>query len=144
MDNASHENILKVSQGIHLVVDKKFMPSANALMIPKTEDGRVLFAVPWHNKLVIGTTDTPLEKEALEPAPLEEEIDFVIHHTNKYLNAPIAKADIQSMFAGMRPLVKQQGKKKTSLLSRDHAILVSSSGLVSITGGKWTTYRKNG
>ncbi|HYK44700.1 MAG TPA: glycerol-3-phosphate dehydrogenase/oxidase [Parafilimonas sp.] len=142
MDDGKAEEIVTPSQGIHLVVDKKNFPGDHALMIPETDDKRVLFAVPWHNKLLIGTTDTPVEHTSLEPRPLEEEIQFVIKHANRYLRAGIQEGDITSMFAGLRPLVKMKGVKKTSLLSRDHTIIVSTSGLVSITGGKWTTYRK--
>lgn len=111
------------------------------MMIPKTDDGRVLFAVPWHNKVVIGTTDTQVDTISENPKPLREEIDFVLHHANRYLAADISETDVTSMFATFRPLVKK-GTGKTSLLSRDHTIIVSPSGLVTITGGKWTTYRK--
>ena len=142
MDEPGEENIVAPSQGIHLVVDKKFFPSPNAMMIPKTSDGRVLFAVPWHDKVVIGTTDTALEKISFEPEPLQQEIEFVLHHANLYLQENITRADVTSMFAGLRPLVKKKGAKKTSVLSRDHIIMVSKSNLVTITGGKWTTYRK--
>lgn len=142
MDVQEHEALVAPSQGIHLVVDKKFFPGGNALMIPKTDDGRVLFAVPWHNKVVLGTTDTPVGKASIEPKPLEEEIEFVLHHANRYLDANINRKDILSMFAGLRPLVKRINAKKTSVLSRDHTMLVSASNLITITGGKWTTYRK--
>lgn len=140
-DEPNMKNIVTPSQGIHLVVDKKFFPGSNAMMIPKTDDGRVLFAVPWHNKVVIGTTDTQVDTISENPKPLREEIDFVLHHANRYLAADISETDVTSMFAGLRPLVKK-GTGKTSLLSRDHTIIVSPSGLVTITGGKWTTYRK--
>ena len=142
MDEPEEDHLVAPSQGIHLVVDKKFFPGNNALMIPKTDDGRVLFAVPWHNKVVLGTTDTPIEQISIEPKPLEEEIEFILHHANRYLEQDITRADVQSMFAGLRPLVKKRGTAKTSVLSRDHTILVSKSNLVTITGGKWTTYRK--
>ena len=142
MDDATAENIVSPSQGIHLVVDKKFFPGSNAMMIPKTEDGRVLFAVPWHDKVVLGTTDTPIESHSLEPKPLEEEINFILHHINKQLDVAIDRNDVKSVFAGLRPLVKKGTSKKTALMPRDHTIIVSNSGLVTITGGKWTTYRK--
>ncbi len=142
MDEPEEDHLVAPSQGIHLVVDKKFFPGNNALMIPKTDDGRVLFAVPWHDKVVLGTTDTPIEHISIEPKPLEEEIEFILHHANLYLEQDITRADVQSMFAGLRPLVKKRGTAKTSVLSRDHTILVSKSNLVTITGGKWTTYRK--
>ena len=128
------------SQGIHLVVDKEFLPGDTAIMIPKTDDGRVLFAVPWHNKIVLGTTDTPVSKPSLEPVPKADEIDFILTHIGRYLSKDPQLSDVRSMFAGLRPLVK--GKtKKTAALSRDHLITVSESGLITITGGKWTTYR---
>ncbi len=142
MDDASAENMVSPSQGIHLVVDKKFFPGSDAMMIPKTEDGRVLFAVPWHDKVVVGTTDTPIESHSLEPKPLEEEISFILHHINKQLEVVINRNDVKSVFAGLRPLVKKGASKKTALMPRDHTIIVSNSGLVTITGGKWTTYRK--
>jgi glycerol-3-phosphate dehydrogenase len=142
MDNARAENIVSPSQGIHLVLDKIFFPGADAMMIPKTEDGRILFAVPWHNKVVVGTTDTPIESHSLEPKPLEEEIEFVLRHINKYLAVDIKRTDVKAVFAGLRPLVKKGTGNKTALMPRDHTIIVSESNLVTITGGKWTTYRK--
>lgn len=141
MDDPLHERIIRPSQGIHLVVDKEFLPGGRAIMIPKTDDGRVLFAVPWHGKIVLGTTDTPVEIVSDEPVPLQEEIEFILTHTGRYLTKDPALSDVRSMFAGLRPLVK--GKtKKTAALSRDHLIHVAGSGLITITGGKWTTYRK--
>lgn len=142
MDAPEDDMLVAPSQGIHLVVDRKFFPGENALMIPKTDDGRVLFAVPWHDKVVLGTTDTPVAQANIEPRPLEEEIEFILHHANRYLAANITRADVRSMYAGLRPLVKQKHAKKTSVLSRDHVILVSASNLITVTGGKWTTYRK--
>jgi glycerol-3-phosphate dehydrogenase len=142
MDDAAAKNIVSPSQGIHLVLDKKFFPGADAMMIPKTADGRVLFAVPWHDKVVVGTTDTPIESHSLEPKPLEQEIEFIMQHINKYLDVEIIRSDVQSVFVGLRPLVKKGAGNKTALMPRDHTILVSTSGLVTITGGKWTTYRK--
>jgi len=142
MDNNDAEDIVTPSQGIHLVVDKKFFPGEHALMIPKTDDKRVLFAVPWHNKVVLGTTDTKVEYITDEPIPLQEEIDFILKHANRYLKTNITLNDVTSMFAGLRPLVKTKGVTNTSMLSRDHIIIVSLSNLITITGGKWTTYRK--
>ncbi|HEX5150001.1 MAG TPA: glycerol-3-phosphate dehydrogenase/oxidase [Parafilimonas sp.] len=142
MDNKEAPDIVTPSQGIHLVVDKKFFPGNYAMMIPKTDDKRVLFAVPWHNKIVLGTTDTQIEDISDEPTPLQEEIDFVLEHANRYLQSDITSTDITSMFAGLRPLVKTKGITNTSLLSRDHIIIVSLSNLITITGGKWTTYRR--
>lgn len=141
MDQTSHEPMISPSQGIHLVVDASFLPGNTAIMIPKTDDGRVLFAVPWHGRVVLGTTDTPVQNASLEPIPQKEEVDFILEHIGRYLSKDPAIKDVKSMFAGLRPLVK--GKtKKTAALSRDHAIHVSDSGLMTITGGKWTTYRK--
>jgi len=142
MDEPGQQNLVAPSQGVHLVVDKHFFPGKHAMMIPKTDDGRVLFAVPWHDKVVLGTTDTPVEHVEVEPKPLEEEIAFILHHANRYLAATINRGDVRSMFAGLRPLVKQRHAKKTSVLSRDHTILVSASNMVTVTGGKWTTYRR--
>ena len=141
MDNSENEKILSLSQGIHLVVDKEFLPGDTAIMIPHTDDGRVLFAVPWYDKIIIGTTDTPVEEASLEPVALEEEIEFILKHIGRYLSKDPDRMDIRSVFVGLRPLVK--GKNKTTAaLPRDHFITVSESGLVTITGGKWTTYRR--
>jgi glycerol-3-phosphate dehydrogenase len=142
MDKSDAPDIVTPSQGIHLVIDKKFFPGNHALMIPKTDDKRVLFAVPWHNKIVLGTTDTEVEDISDEPTPLQEEIDFILKHSNRYLNSTITLNDVTSMFAGLRPLVRTTGVTNTSLLSRDHVIIVSTSNLITVTGGKWTTYRK--
>lgn len=131
------------SQGIHLVFDKSFLPGGNALMIPKTKDGRVLFAVPWHNHIVVGTTDTLIKKQSLEPIALESEIEFVLDTAQRFLAKKPTRADVLSVFAGLRPLAapKEEGKS-TKEVSRSHKIIVSETGLITITGGKWTTYRK--
>jgi len=143
MDKPGNRAMLRPSQGIHLVVDMSFMPAEDALMIPKTSDGRVLFAVPWHDKLVIGTTDTPLTQHSLEPVALEEEIEFVMRTADQYLTKAPTKKDVLSMFAGLRPLAApQDGSAKTKEISRSHKIFVADSGLITITGGKWTTYRR--
>lgn len=144
LDDINHKPMLTVSQGIHMVVDKKFFPGEIAMIIPKTDDGRVLFAVPWHDKIVIGTTDTPMEDILIEPKPLPEEIDFIIRHINRYLIGNIKRNDIKTIFTGLRPLIKTNGKRSTSFLSRDHTAIVSGSGMITITGGKWTTYRAMG
>ncbi len=141
MDDATAESIISPSQGIHLVFDKAFLPSDTAIMIPKTDDGRVLFAVPWHNRIIVGTTDTPVSNASEEPKALEQEIDFVMHHITRYLTKDPTKKDILSQFAGLRPLVKGNAKS-TAALARDHHISISDSELISITGGKWTTYRR--
>lgn len=141
MDDAKHENIVSPSQGIHLVVDKEFLPGDTAIMIPRTDDGRVLFAVPWHDKIVLGTTDTAVESVSAEPVPQQQEVEFILKHIGRYLSKDPQLSDVRSMFAGLRPLVKAKGKK-TAALSRDHLISIGDSGLITITGGKWTTYRK--
>lgn len=143
-DNPDHKPIVTPSQGVHIVVDARFFPGKQAMMIPKTDDGRVLFAVPWHDKVVLGTTDTPVNDISLEPRPLPVEIDFILQHINRYLTTDIRPGDVKSVFAGLRPLIKVKGKKMTSILPRDHTTIVSDSGLVTITGGKWTTYRTMG
>jgi len=141
MDDKDAEPLISHSQGIHLVFDKEFLLSDTAIMIPRTDDGRVLFAVPWHNKIIIGTTDTPVPAASEEPVALKEEIDFVMQHIHHYLKKDPSYNDVRSVFAGLRPLVKSNSKI-TSAISRDHHIAVSDSELISITGGKWTTYRK--
>ncbi len=143
MDNPEAKNIVRPSQGVHLVVEKSFLPGNDAIMIPKTNDGRVLFLVPWHNKVLIGTTDTLIENHSLEPKPLEEEIDFIISNANSYLNKNINKKDVLSVFAGLRPLAASKDEsEKTKEISRSHKIIVSPSKIITITGGKWTTYRR--
>ena len=141
LDDKNAEPLISHSQGIHLVFDKEFLLSDTAIMIPRTDDGRVLFAVPWHNKIIVGTTDTPVSSASEEPIALKEEIDFVMQHIHRYLKKDPSYNDIRSVFAGLRPLVKSNSKI-TSAISRDHHIAVSDSELISITGGKWTTYRK--
>jgi glycerol-3-phosphate dehydrogenase len=121
------------------------MPGEDAIMIPKTEDGRVLFVVPWHNKLLVGTTDTPIDKHSLEPIALEAEVDFIMRTAAKYLTKTPTRKDVLSVFAGLRPLAApQDDSSKTKEISRSHKLIVSKSGLITITGGKWTTYRKMG
>ncbi len=144
MDDPHADTLVYPSQGIHLVVSPKFFRGINAMMIPKTDDGRVLFAVPWQGKVVVGTTDSHVDHIDLEPLPLAEEIHFVLEHFNRYTNAAITKEDVLSVFVGLRPLVRSAnaGSNISSLLSRDHTLVVSPSRLVTITGGKWTTYRK--
>jgi glycerol-3-phosphate dehydrogenase len=140
MDDPGAEPLMVTSQGIHLVFDRSFLQGDTALMVPRTSDGRVLFVIPWLGHAVAGTTDTPVDAPSLEPRPLEEEIEFILETAGRYLSRPPTHADVLSVFAGLRPLVKGEGK--TSALSRDHLIHVDSSGLLTITGGKWTTYRQ--
>jgi glycerol-3-phosphate dehydrogenase len=142
MDDPDAPPMIQPSQGVHLVLDKSFLPGGSAIMVPHTDDGRVLFAIPWYDRVVVGTTDTPVEKALLEPRPLEEEIDFLLAHTARYLTKDPGRDDILSAFAGIRPLVASEGKDETATISRDHSLLISASGLVTIAGGKWTTYRK--
>jgi len=141
IDQPESKGIVTVSQGIHLVLPRKFLPGDAAIMVPKTSDGRVLFGVPWHDRIVVGTTDTPLHNKAIEPRALSEERDFVMEHAARYLTQDPQPEDVLSIFAGLRPLVGADGTN-TAALSRDHTIVVSESGLITITGGKWTTYRK--
>jgi glycerol-3-phosphate dehydrogenase len=143
VDPATRE-IITPSQGVHLVLPGSFLPGGSAIMVPHTDDGRVLFAVPWHGRVIVGTTDTPLAAATLEPRPLPEEIDFLLSHAARYLTRHPVPADVLSVFAGIRPLVRSDAGSDTASLSRDHTLLVEGSGLVTIAGGKWTTYRKMG
>lgn len=143
MDNPTKQKTIRPSQGIHLVLDKSFLPGNCALMIPKTDDGRVLFAVPWYGKLVVGTTDTPINTPDLEPIALDEEIEFILNTMAKYLTKKPLRSDVLSIFAGLRPLAaSKSGSAKTKEISRSHKIYVSKSHLFSIIGGKWTTFRR--
>ncbi|MDL2303296.1 glycerol-3-phosphate dehydrogenase/oxidase [Dysgonomonas sp. OttesenSCG-928-D17] len=144
MDAPEKDNIVRPSQGIHLVVDKSFLGGDTAIMIPKTSDGRVMFGVPWHDKVVLGTTDTPLKEFVLEPQALEEEIDFILKTAGQYLAKQPRREDVLSVFAGLRPLAAPKNNAdgtKTKEISRSHKIVISDSDLITITGGKWTTYR---
>ncbi|MCD8071941.1 MAG: glycerol-3-phosphate dehydrogenase/oxidase [Alistipes sp.] len=143
MDSPSHDKMVTPSQGVHIVLDMKFLRSDHAIMIPKTSDGRVLFAVPWHDKVVVGTTDIIRETPESEPKPLDEEIDFILGTAGLYMDPKPTRADILSVFAGQRPLAapKNEGKS-TKEISRSHKIIVSKHNLITITGGKWTTYRR--
>ncbi|UOQ55205.1 glycerol-3-phosphate dehydrogenase/oxidase [Hymenobacter cellulosivorans] len=145
LDTPGTRPLVRPSQGVHIVLDKSFLPGDDALMIPKTEDGRVLFAVPWHGRVVVGTTDTPLREHSLEPRALDEEIEFILRTAGQYLTKVPRREDALSVFAGLRPLAAPQGNSDTTKeISRSHKILVSKTGLVTITGGKWTTYRRMG
>lgn len=142
VDDPSAEPMIAPSQGVHIVLSRDFLPGDTAIMVPHTRDGRVMFAIPWHGHALVGTTDTPIEKSELEPSALEEEIDFIIETASDYLAKRPTRADILSVFTGIRPLVKAGDSSNTAALSRDHTIQISSSGLLTIAGGKWTTYRK--
>ena len=129
------------SQGAHLVLDRSFLPGDTAIMVPHTSDGRVMFAIPWHGHTLVGTTDTPVESANVEPVALDEEIEFMLSTAALYLDKTPTRADILSVFAGIRPLVKSGDSKNTAALSRDHTLHIDACGLVSVCGGKWTTYR---
>ena len=145
MDRDDVEPIIAPSQGVHIVLDKSFLPGDSAIMVPHTDDGRVMFAIPWHDVAVVGTTDTPIEAIALEPTPMVDEIAFILETANRYLSHPAELGDIKSVFAGIRPLVKAGAGESTAALSREHTILIDpDSGLMTVAGGKWTTYRKMG
>jgi glycerol-3-phosphate dehydrogenase len=143
MDNNDNKRTIRPSQGVHLVFDGSFLNSESAIMIPKTDDGRVLFAIPWYDKVVAGTTDTPLDIITLEPKALEEEIAFILQTAGKYMTRQPKKADILSIFAGLRPLAASPDDlTNTREISRRHKITISQSGLITVEGGKWTTYRR--
>ncbi|PIE86105.1 MAG: FAD-dependent oxidoreductase [Bacteroidia bacterium] len=143
MDKKTDRDFVVPSQGIHLVLDKEFLQSDDAIMIPKTSDGRVLFAVPWHDKVVVGTTDVLVEKAELEPKPLQDEVDFILKTASLYLKKKPTRKDVKSVFAGLRPLAAPEKEgKSTKEVSRSHKVIVSETGLITITGGKWTTYRQ--
>jgi len=145
MDHPETKKTIVPSQGVHIVLDRKFLQGDTAIMIPKTSDGRVLFAVPWHDKVVVGTTDTLMEEVSLEPRALPEEIDFILNTAGDYLVYRPKKSDVRSVFAGLRPLAAPDEEgEKTKEISRSHKITISATGLLTITGGKWTTYRKMG
>ncbi|WP_343534846.1 glycerol-3-phosphate dehydrogenase/oxidase [Pedobacter sp.] len=144
MSNAEAKKTVRPSQGVHIVLKKEFLNSDSALMIPKTSDGRVLFAVQWHNHLLVGTTDTPLDEHSLEPRALKEETDFILNTAASYFKTKPTESDILSVFSGLRPLAAPTdgNTNSTKEISRDHKLMVSAKGLITITGGKWTTYRR--
>ena len=137
------EAMVSPSQGIHLVLDRSFLQGDSAIMVPRTSDGRVLFAIPWHDRTLVGTTDTAIDHPSYEPLALEEEIEFVLETARDYLSRPPSRADVLSIYVGIRPLVSAPGGGvgKTSALSRGHTIHIDESGLMTLVGGKWTTYR---
>jgi len=140
MADESVQPMISPSQGIHLVFNRSIMPGDSAIMVPHTSDGRVMFAIPWHDHVVVGTTDTPIDGASLDPVPFEQEIEFVLETAGQYLSKPPSREDVLSVFVGIRPLVKG-GAGSTAALSRDHVIHIDNSGLLTICGGKWTTYR---
>jgi glycerol-3-phosphate dehydrogenase len=145
MDEPSRPPMIRASRGTHLVVDRSFLPNDTAVMVPKTSDGRLLFLVPWLGKVILGTTDVADANICLEPVPTSEEVDFILENAAPYLSKPIGRSNVSSVFTGLRPLVQiSDTKDSTASLSRDHVIEVSDSGLITIAGGKWTTFRKMG
>ena len=142
IDDPDAKPMIAPSQGVHVVLDHSFLPGDSAIMVPRTSDGRVLFAIPWNDRTLIGTTDTEIDHATLEPVPFDREIDFILDTAAQYLSRRPTRADILSVFAGIRPLVKSHEGTNTASLSRDHTIDVSWSGLITIAGGKWTTYRR--
>jgi len=143
MDNPASKPSIKPSQGVHIVLDKSFLQSDSAIMIPKTSDGRVLFAIPWYNEVVVGTTDTPVDSVSMEPAALEKEINFILKTAELYLVKPPRREDVLCIYAGLRPhAANPDNPDSAKEVSRRHKITLSPSGLLSIIGGKWTTYRR--
>jgi glycerol-3-phosphate dehydrogenase len=134
--------LVTVSRGSHIVLDRRFMPGEAGLMIPKTADGRVLFGIPWHGRLIVGTTDVPVEGPAWDPKPSEAEIEFILETARGYLSTPPTRADVLSAFAGLRPLFSPGAHGATKTISREHAIVIEHGNLLTVTGGKWTTYRR--
>lgn len=142
MYNPDHKKTVVPSQGIHLMLDRSFLNGDTAIMIPKTSDGRVLFVIPWHDKVIAGTTDTLIKKPSIEPKPLEEEVGFILETLNKYLTKEVKRKDVLSVFSGLRPLAKPKKEDTTTKeVSRSHKIIINNN-MVSVVGGKWTTYRK--
>ncbi|HSG48620.1 MAG TPA: FAD-dependent oxidoreductase, partial [Longimicrobiales bacterium] len=142
MDDPEVAPAIRPSQGVHLVLDRSFLAGDAAIMVPHTDDGRVLFAIPWLDRVLVGTTDTPLDTPTLEPRALVEEVDFLLEHARRYMERDPQREDVLSVFAGLRPLVAPENAEDTAEISREHAVRVSDSGLLTIAGGKWTTYRK--
>ncbi|MBF8963660.1 glycerol-3-phosphate dehydrogenase/oxidase [Pontibacter sp. FD36] len=142
-DQPDQKPLVMPSQGVHVVLDKSFLPGDTAMMIPETPDGRVLFAIPWQGQVLVGTTDTPLQELSLEPVALDAEINFILQTAGAYLLKAPTRQDVLSVHAGLRPLAAPDSKTgNTKEISRSHKLLVASSGLITITGGKWTTYRQ--
>lgn len=142
MDSPGAARIIAPSQGVHLMLPRSFLPGHAAILVPNTHDGRVIFLIPWRNCVMVGTTDTPIDEVPAEPEARDEEIAFLLEYAARYLSRDPSRSDVLSVFTGVRPLVGDVRDENTSRLSRDHAILISRSGLLTVTGGKWTTYRK--
>lgn len=142
LDDPGAATLIRPSRGIHIVLDREFLPGDTAILVPETEDGRVLFAIPWHDHVLLGTTDTPTHAVELEPRGSAEEVEYLLRYAARYLERAPGRADIRGVFAGLRPLIDVSATRSTARLSREHEVLVSDSGVVTITGGKWTTYRR--
>ncbi len=141
-DDPAAKQSVAPSRGVHIVLPRAFLPSDHAIMVPHTDDGRVLYVIPWHGRTLLGTTDTEVKDAELEPRASDEDIEFIMRNAGRYLAHAPTRSDILSVFAGLRPLVRHDGAGATKQISREHAIEVSKSGLVTVTGGKWTTYRR--
>jgi glycerol-3-phosphate dehydrogenase len=142
MDDPEARDIISPSQGVHIVLDRVFLPGSDAIMVPHTADGRIIFVIPWYDRVVVGTTDTPIEEATAEPLPTDAEIEFLLTTSARYLTRDPTREDIRGVFVGIRPLVVGAGDETTAALSREHTVNVSKTGLVTIAGGKWTTFRK--
>ncbi len=142
MDDPAARPMVRTSQGVHLVLPRRFLAGDSAIMVPRTDDGRVLFAIPWCDRVIVGTTDTPLDEATIEPLALPEEVEFLLEHARRYMEQDPRREDVLSVFAGLRPLVAADDTANTAEISREHTVRVSDAGLVTIAGGKWTTYRK--
>jgi glycerol-3-phosphate dehydrogenase len=142
LDEAQAEAMIRPSQGAHIVLDQSFLPGQSAIMVPHTADGRVIFAIPWHARVLVGTTETAVNEVTLEPRPLKEEIDFLLAQVAPFFTKDPGRQDILSAFVGLRPLVFHGPQQNTATISREHVVHISRSGLVTVAGGKWTTYRK--
>ena len=144
LDDPNSKSTMSPSRGSHVVLDRSFLPGETGVMIPRTDDGRVLFAIPWRGRVLLGTTDQPVDHTSREPRPSSTEIGYLLDHASRYFARKPTLEDVRSTFAGLRPLLGKGGTGRTASLSREHAVFVSDSGLVTITGGKWTTYRRMG
>jgi glycerol-3-phosphate dehydrogenase len=142
LDDPASERMISPSQGVHLVFDRSLLPGTDAIMVPHTGDGRIIFVIPWNDRVIVGTTDTPIDTVTDEPLPREDEIDFLLETSARYLIRDPQRADVRGAFVGIRPLVRDDGGGATAAISREHTVSISKSGLVTIAGGKWTTYRK--
>jgi len=144
MDDPSTPPVMQPSRGVHIVLDQSFQPGNSGILVPRTDDGRVIFAIPWKNRVLVGTTDIPIDQPTLEPRPTDKEIDYLLEYASKYLIGNPTRADVRSAFAGIRPLVATNPEGDTADISRDHTLIQDPSNLITITGGKWTTYRLMG